>query len=193
MSDAYGAILASQSGDCEIDGDRLAEALNDYEEWAANSDGKWVHVVTENDKQVIYYDSSDPWLVQYPSVNVTQLSHVIMHSKGSEPKRIVADDATEEEFDNAAELEYAQVPLSQISEEISPHIRKGWFEVACCSNEKARNVEFMRLRVHAGGLVERLHIYSSPVDGSKTSMESFDKNTGVTRMDGDDGHGEFVK
>jgi hypothetical protein len=193
VSDAYGAILASQSSDCEIDGDRLVEALNDYEEWAANSDVKWVYKVTDKDKQLIYFDSGDPWLVQYPSVNVTQLSHVIMHSKGSEPKRIVAEDATEEEFDNAAEWEFAQVPLSQISEEISPHIQKGWFEVACCSNEKARNVEFMRLRVHAGGLVEKLHIYSSPFDGCKTSMESFDKKTGVTRIDGDDGREEFVK
>lgn len=184
MADAYGMAVFCASNDSVIDHEALVEALNQYGGWT--SDGsQWAIEEGADGKPFVYLDG-DSWRVQYPSVEVTEATRVEVEDEHGNFVFVPMSEATDAEKElNDWHDECAT--LGSFSASLAKHINQGWFEIACSSNEKMRYVEFMRLRVHANGDVEKTHMYSSPFWGVKSYVETYDPDSGKTNYVGDKG------
>ncbi len=164
MADAYGGISLSTSKDCEVDSEALLAALNHYS-WT-NSNGEWVINNTQGKKTFWHVDDFN---TQYPTLFPLRDAAYIIKLDSGELKRVLLEDATEDEQDCCWDIETSEVPLEEFSEIFSKSINAGWVEIACTANEKNRYVYFESLRVYADGRAQRRRIESGtlvnePVD-----------------------------
>ena len=181
MAQAYGSIVTSKSADCIVDAYEMANALNGFNLWTTEG-GAWTCFESEG-KQLIIYDAGSYCGVMDPTITLFRDSHLFVVTEDDEEKRIAVEDASDEDFDNAYDFDEEEVPLSEFSKVLSRHIQQGWFEVACCSQEKTRYAAFGRLRIHSDGTVERLLFKSSHFFGSTTSKMTFDPQTCETHTE----------
>jgi hypothetical protein len=146
MSDAYGAIIVSVSGDADLQA--LADALNDFS-WSNSNE----EFIIESGTLVFGYG------VQYPTAYPRVSFPVDADGKP------IADADLQEDGD--VEFDDREVPLKELSERVSPHLKTGSIEITAVSHEKARYATFETLKIHADGNAER-----------KMLMRSYNGNAG---------------
>ena len=158
MSDAYGGISLATSDDCVVNAAALVVALNQFR-WT-NSGGEWV-AVNDHKKDDIWYSDN---VCQYPTAFPIKYLAVIVEQEDGELVRIPVEDATNDDYDNCCEMEEddGECELKDVCEQLSPHIKNGWIEIACCANEKSRYVYFESLRVYANGNAKFISHISGP-------------------------------
>ncbi len=155
MADAYGGISLSTSKDSEINAALLVELLNHYT-WT-NSGGEWTKHET-NGKDIFWH--RDNFGTQYPSLFPCECVAVLIKEGDETIRRIPAEQATEEDYDQCWDMEEEDISLEALSNHFSKAITNGWFEIACTANEKNRYVYFQSLRIYAGGKAVRKSIFS---------------------------------
>ncbi|NDH69087.1 MAG: hypothetical protein EBY22_14535 [Gammaproteobacteria bacterium] len=153
MADAYGTITFTKSKGCVIDGPNLLDALNEFnwDSWGL----KW------------QYRAEDKTLVlgqcQYPSVTpMIETKCNFINEAGEECVKDAAD-MTADDWEGLNYSEEEPIPISQLRDKFAPHIKSGWIEIAYSSNEKAREVNFGRLRIAHDGKAFRQVINSGPM------------------------------
>lgn len=188
MADAYGGLVTCISEDCVIDGDALAAAMNEFDGWCSDA-VQWKYCDDNgHGDELIYPDGVDCSYVQYPSVDLREIYRITVEDQDGAVREVLAENASGEDWDNVINFEYREITLATISNVFAPHIKSGWFEIACSSNEKMRYVEFLRLRIYADGRVVRKGYYSSPFWGYRDYCESFHPATGEVVVEEDKGH-----
>lgn len=173
MADAYGSILMTIPEGADVDHQGLVDALNQYQDWSSEG-GSW-KVIASSDKNIIIYDAEGNYQVQYPSVQLTRVTHLNV-ADGHDFKvtrKVPADQATDEDWESVIDEDSELVSLKEISKQFAPFIKSGWIEISCCSHEKMRSADFQRLRVAASGDVRREIMHSNMFgDSSFDILES---------------------
>ena len=166
MSDAYGAITFSKSNDCIIDSLMLTQELNSFI-WC-NDDANWMYS-EEND--ALRITSSR---LQYP-VAIPEFDE-FLHVRNNDGTWTTynaseADDSILDQMSSATSAPYS---LEELSRRLSPHIKKGWVEIACCANEKGRYVYFQSLRICSNGTAIKRNVWSGPCVDPIDENESYE-------------------
>jgi hypothetical protein len=164
MADAYGALTFSKSDDCVFDGKALTRALNELQ-WTT-SGNEWKYYV---DGDMI---GMSDFGVQYPTVFPEK--HVLIRCYCSESDieyEKISLDMTEHDWLNFVDSDMDLCSLEDLRDAFSRYLSQGWFEIACCYNEKCRYVTFQSLRIYASGEVERVFVTSGPCTVSRTIHE----------------------
>jgi len=167
MADAYGGISMATSKYCVVNAAALVKALNNLQ-WT-DSGGEWI---TRKDRKKDDFWHTDSY-AQYPTARPERTIAVIVEQEDGELLQIPAEIATQDDWDNMYDSESSPVELKIFSEMFSPHIVKGWIEIACCANEKNRYVYFESLRIHANGTVESKSVVSGICSTPANIEESF--------------------
>jgi len=153
MADAYGVFVFTKSKDCEIEEDGLVQALNSLR-WDLDG-GEWI---LDSDNKSIYHSESR---VQYPTVIPEIIVKIECYSDDDEKEYFKCiDEMTDEDWDNFVCEHFDEIELSDIKERLIKHIKNGWIEISCVSNEKSRYVTYGSLRVEYGGKISRRCIFS---------------------------------
>jgi len=165
MADAWGVLTFAKSEDSEIDGKALTDALNQFN-WD-NWGGKWEY---DEESHLIWYSELT---AQYPTVfpQIQSVIHCYSEAKNSVYTKTITE-MTEEDWDNFDEAEYEDCSLEQIKSLLSKFVKIGWFEIACCSNEKQRYVNFGSLRIDANKSATRSYYCSGPLISCESITET---------------------
>jgi hypothetical protein len=153
MADAYGGITLATSEDSEINAKQLVKLLNRFN-WT-NANGEWITNKMDGRDAFWHFDDFN---TQYPSLFPREFVTVIRENDDGTVERIPYEEATEEDLDQAWDMEEKDIPLEELSKHFKKALKKGWFEIACTANEKNRYVYFHSLRIYADGKAERKQI-----------------------------------
>ena len=166
MSDAYGTITFNKSEDCTFDGALLVQELNSFN-WS-NDGAKWL--VNEPD-EYLYLDTKNP---QYP-VAIPEFDEFI-HVRNNDGTWTTYNSSKFDDdiFENMFSTTSAPYSLNELSLRLSPHIKNGWVEIACCANEKARYVYFQSLRICSNGTAMKRNFWSGPCIDPIDENESYE-------------------
>ena len=167
MADAYGTITFSKSTDCIFDAQELMAVLNTFE-WDS-SGGTWD--CYENELLVRDGDGFD--LAQSPLAIPIQVNFYTVSTQDEEEVQKALSEMTPDDWENIIEEDLEPMPLSALSEAISPLIDNGWIEIACVANEKVRYVYFESIRVCADGKVSHRYLRSGPGTESSDYSEEY--------------------
>ena len=169
MADAYGMLTFDKSKDCEFDGMEMVKLLNGFEwdssgmKWKFDEESGYLWIERES-----FFGQP-----QYPTVYPRFTSLYWVEGEDGELRDVIAADMEKEDFEHICESEDEICDLESLSKAISPLIKKGWIEIACTANEKARYVYFESLRIHADGKAFRRSIYSGPMTSPVDNFEEF--------------------
>jgi len=164
MAEAYGVLAFSKSDDCVFDGRALADALNKFQ-W--NGSGHYWEYYSENDMIAIsscYSKDPTVFLEKHLQIRCFCNASGIRYEK-------ISSDMTERDWLNFVDSDMDLCSLKDLRDAFSRYLIQGWFEIACCYNEKCRYVTFQSLRICASGEVERLRITSGSLSGCSTTHE----------------------
>ncbi len=165
MADAWGVLTFSKSVDCEMDGKKLTDDLNifNWDNWG----GKWEH---DEETDILFYSEKT---AQYPTVfpQIQTVIHCFSEDTKSEYTKLVSE-MTKEDWDNFEDADYEDCSLEQIKSIIQKNLYKGWIEIACCSNEKQRYVNFGSLRIDANKSATRSYYCSGPLISCESITET---------------------
>ncbi len=166
MSDAYGTITFSKSNDCIIDSSSLIQELNRFN-WS-NDVANWFYSESDDTLKIA------PSHLQYP-VAIPEFDEFI-HVRNDDGTLAtynvseVNDSILDQMFGSTS----APFSLKELSRRISPHIKKGWVEIACCANQKSRYVYFQSLRICSNGTAIKRNSWSGPCIDPVNEHESYE-------------------
>lgn len=183
MANAYGGIVICMSKDSKIDGVSLVEAMNRFS-WS-NDNVEWRYSTEGSGSSgEIYLETMDgfsKWGITDPTVFLDEEKFYLIEDDEGNNRMIPKVDATEHDVENAHGIECEELSLASISDQFSPHIKAGWFQVSCASHTKMAQVEMSTLRVFADGCVERKRFLYSGC-GFKDLIETYDPTSSTTKI-----------
>lgn len=166
MADAYGTINFAKSHDCIFDAQKMKNLLNTFI-WDT-SGGRWVC-----DNELYFVGSERRNLTQYPNaIPIKVTSYTVATESGNEIQKLPSE-MTQHDLDNHIDAEEDEVPLSELSEAISPLLESGWIEIFCEANEKERYFYSESVRVYADGKVHSSYSESGPFAKSIVRYEEY--------------------
>jgi hypothetical protein len=167
MADAYGMITFRASVDCDYVREELVNKLNDYR-WD-NSGACWKY---SESLDLLYIDEYEFHVPQYPTVFVEK--DVFWVSSGFGDELIPIDECNfSGKMDEVCDSTCEPIPLADVALHVSTCIKSGWIEIACAANEKGNYVYFESLKIHAGGITQRIRNISGPRTELQSTAEEF--------------------
>jgi hypothetical protein len=165
MADAYGVFIFAKSDDCVMDTQALADAMNEFA-WDS-SNGKWL---ADSDNQRIFYGSHLP---QYPTVFPERITEFECYCDETDTTYLKSPkDMTDEDWENEVNVCREEAELPVIKETLAAHVSRGWIEIACVSNERARYVTFSSIRINANDKATRRYVFAGTEVGSELTEEA---------------------
>lgn len=160
MSDAYGGISLLTSKDSVIDADLLTKTLNSFS-WT-NNKGVWKSQKINSEITFWHHVTLG---TQYPTAFPERIVKVKIYDESGKKKVIPFEDALEEHFDDDFELITEELSLKELSKLFTKTISSGWFEIACCANDKNSYLYYQSMRVYSDGKITTKSISSGTYVG----------------------------